>query len=137
MESLVKLHPSRVNVALGLLCNQSGEYCLTQRRQDVHEPGKWEFPGGKCELGETPEEALSREFLEELGIEITASQFLKTLYYDYPSVSVALHVFVVDDFRGTPFGAEGQKIRWVLGEALPEVEMPAGNFQILAYLLSL
>ena len=61
---------ARVDVAAGILIDGKGHILLAQRADHQHQGGKWEFPGGKIEVGETPEQALCRELQEELGVQV-------------------------------------------------------------------
>ena len=73
----------------------------------------WEFPGGKLAGGESAEEALHRELVEELGVEITSCVHLRSLELDYPEMRVEIDFFLVRKWRGTPSGIEGQALRWL------------------------
>ncbi len=86
----------------------------------------WEFPGGKLAIGESAEEALRRELVEELGIEITSCDHFHSLEHDYPAMRVAIEFFLVRTWQGTPSGIEGQLLRWLrLSEISPEMLLPA------------
>jgi len=75
--------------------------------------GWWEFPGGKLDGDETPEQALIRELREELGIEVGSVEPLLSYSHDYPEQVVHLHVLRVTSYQGKPAGIEGQPLRWV------------------------
>ena len=77
--------------------------------------GYWEFPGGKLEAGESPEDALKRELAEELGVGVRQVVFWKSLDHEYVErgFSVRLYFFHVTEFVGEPCGEEGQNLRWV------------------------
>lgn len=83
-----------IRVAAALI-EQEGRYLITRRHQNVHLGGMWEFPGGKCETGESFESCLQRELVEELGVEITSPQFFMTQEYEYSEKVVELKFFFV------------------------------------------
>ena len=110
-------------VAAGILLDEQGHYLLGQRPAGKPYAGYWEFPGGKIEKGESVFQALKRELLEELGIEIESSQELTVLEHDYPHAYVRLHVGVIRQWSGIPQGCEGQALSWqLLGAKTPTVE---------------
>ena len=99
-------------VVAGLIWRQ-GELLICQRRNDDAFPGKWEFPGGKIEPGETPRAALKRELLEELGIEADIGEEVWRTEHQYPGYSpVELIFYRVDEYRGEPENREFQQLRW-------------------------
>ncbi len=84
-----------VRVAVGI-CAESGRLLMGKRfKDDGFYGGYWEFPGGKIEAGETPEEALKREFREELDAEVTEAEFLNSVIWTYPKRKVELNFFLV------------------------------------------
>jgi len=101
-----------VKVTAGILW-RDGHVLLALRRPGKHMGGKWEFPGGKIEPGETPEESLARELEEELDVQARVGEFLCCVHYEGDGVSLELMVYRVDHFEGTPALKEHQEIRWV------------------------
>ena len=85
--------------------------------------GYWEFPGGKIKSNETPEEALFREFQEELGVEIGRSKQRKSIGYQYDHYDVLLLPFNIIDYVGYPAGLEGQELMWCATDQLRAVEI--------------
>jgi len=122
---------SRVNVAVGVVRDSAGRVLIAKRKEDAHQGGLWEFPGGKIEQGESPGQALSRELLEELNIIPNGSSPLIEVNYSYPDVDVKLHVREVSGFSGEAFGCEGQDFRWVAADKLSDYSFPAANEPIL------
>lgn len=120
--------PSEVAAAV---IEQAGQILISKRADSKHQGGKWEFPGGKLEAGETARKALSRELEEELGIVITDARPLIQILHHYPDKSVRLSVFKVTGFSGTPKGLEGQPILWVNPSQLNDLEFPPANFPII------
>lgn len=122
----------RVHVVAGVIFNTTKQQVLIARRPEhLHQGGLWEFPGGKVANGESPRQALARELMEELAIEVSAcSPFLLT-EHDYKDKAIVLDVWAVHDFTGQPRGAEGQRICWVDINALSDYQFPAANYAVL------
>lgn len=108
-----------VDVAAAALINAQGKILIAQRPEGKHMAGFWEFPGGKFEQGESAVQALGRELEEEIGILPTVCRPLITLEHSYPEKTVRLHVFVVAEWKGDVHSAEGQALKWVRAEDLP------------------
>ncbi|WP_412486653.1 8-oxo-dGTP diphosphatase MutT [Shewanella chilikensis] len=125
----------RVHVAVGII--KSGKQILLAKRHGhLHQGGKWEFPGGKVEMGETVTQALARELAEEVGLNIAGSTPFMLLSYDYPDKQVLLDIHLVTEFNGTAYGVEGQQVEWVHLEQLPEYTFPDANQPILDKILT-
>ena len=124
-----------IDVAAAVIINKRGDTLLSLRLADSHQGGKWEFPGGKLEQGESAEQALCRELNEELGIKALELEPFIELEYCYPEKLVKLHVLKVLDFSGSPKGLEGQKVEWVNPSELAQREFPDANYPILEKLL--
>lgn len=122
----------RVHVVAAVIRNANQKILLALRPSDKHMGGLWEFPGGKCESGESPSQALTRELQEELGIVIEHPQPLIQVRHDYPDLQVLLDVYEVQHFSGAAHGAEGQEVRWVAPSALSDYQFPAANRSIVS-----
>ena len=109
---------SRFRVAAGILRDSRGRVLIAERVGGGPFQGMWEFPGGKIGDGESPEQALERELLEELGIELGAVECFMHLEHDYPDRSVSIDFFLVRAWSNEPAGLEGQALRWVSPEQL-------------------
>lgn len=120
-----------IRVAAGVVRDESGRVLLSQRSEGKHLAGTWEFPGGKCEDGESAENALKRELAEELGIEIDTPAPFLTLTHGYDDRTIRLLLYSVERFRGEPAGCEGQALDWVEPEALGRMAMPAADRSII------
>lgn len=105
-------------VVAGALIDEGGSVLIAQRPLGKHMAGRWEFPGGKVGEGETPDQALRREFREELGIEVIRSSFEMSLVHAYPDREVELLFHVIEIWDGIPRSLDGQGLRWV---SLPEL----------------
>ena len=88
--------------------------------------GQWEFPGGKVESGETPEEALVREIQEELDVEIQVGDLIDTIEYDYPAFHLSMDCFWAEIKSGTLELREHEAARWLMKDELYSVDwLPA------------
>ncbi|MEE1378515.1 MAG: (deoxy)nucleoside triphosphate pyrophosphohydrolase [Oribacterium sp.] len=88
--------------------------------------GWWEFPGGKIEAGETPEEALVREIHEELDTEIRVGELIDTIEYDYPTFHLSMDCFWAEVIAGRLVLKEAEDARWLTKETLESVQwLPA------------
>ena len=88
--------------------------------------GWWEFPGGKIEAGETPEEALVREIREELETEIRVGELIDTIEYDYPAFHLSMDCFWAEVVAGRLVLKEAEDARWLTKETLESVQwLPA------------
>lgn len=119
-----------VHVAVGVIL-RGAQVLLALRSSKQHQGGKWEFPGGKVEQGETVEQALQRELAEEVAIDVTASTAFMQLEYAYPEKTVLLDIYLVTGFDGEPEGREGQPLRWVGIAGLGDIEFPDANQPIV------
>ena len=123
------------HVAVAVIRNVSAEILLAKRPVHVDQGGLWEFPGGKLEFNESVRAALARELDEELGIQPTAVSPFMTIPVIKRNKQLLLDVWQVQSYCGTPYGREGQEIRWVTPEALSDYTFPAANHAILQALL--
>lgn len=121
-----------LHVAAAAVVDKDGRVLIARRPAHVHQGNLWEFPGGKVEPGETAEQALGRELWEEVGIRPISCRRLIRIPFDYPERSVLLDVWQVDAFEGVPHGRQGQPLRWLAPDALPEYAFPAANRPIIA-----
>lgn len=120
-----------MQVAAGAVRDARGRVLIAKRPDGVHQGGLWEFPGGKLQLGESPQDGLARELLEELGIRIRAWRPLIRLQHDYGDRHVVLHVYRIDAYDGIASGQEGQPLAWVKPDAMDPALFPAADRQII------
>ncbi|MFI8415192.1 8-oxo-dGTP diphosphatase MutT [Serratia sp. NPDC078593] len=125
-----------LNIAVGIIRNEQQEIFITRRAADAHMAGFWEFPGGKIEPGETAEQAVYRELLEETGIKTERAELLEVLEHHFNDRIVTLHFYLVEAWKGEPFGREGQPMRWIKQGALREDEFPPANATIIKKLVA-
>ena len=119
-----------VHVAVGVIL-RGQQVLLALRSSKQHQGGKWEFPGGKVEKGETVAAALKRELHEEIAIDVAESSAFMQLEYAYPEKTVLLDIYLVTGFDGEPEGREGQPLRWVDIAGLGDIEFPDANQPIV------
>ncbi|HEY0487915.1 MAG TPA: NUDIX domain-containing protein [Telluria sp.] len=101
-----------IDVAVGILMKPNGDVLLGQRPEGKPYSGYWEFPGGKVDAGESILEALKREFVEELGIEVVSAEEWCGVEHVYEHAHVRLHFFISREWRGEPQSLEGQAFAW-------------------------
>jgi len=111
-----------VKVTAGII-EENGMVLIARRKPGKHMGGKWEFPGGKIEPGESPEQSLARELDEELCIRARVGQFLCTTFFQGDGVSLELLVYRVDCIEGAPELREHDEIRWVRPEQLASFDL--------------
>jgi mutator protein MutT len=97
----------------GAIADPEARILVTRRPEHVHQGGLWEFPGGKLEPGEDPEQGLARELAEELGVRVLASRPLIRIHHDYGDRHILLDVRRVSRYEGVPQGLEGQPLAWL------------------------
>ena len=105
---------------------RKGEKIFATQRGYGDLKGGWEFPGGKIEAGETPQEALKREILEELDTEISVGEWIGTIEYDYPAFHLSMDCFWCEVVSGNLELKEAEDARWLTKETLDSVNwLPA------------
>ena len=126
-------------VAACALVDADGRVLLSQRPPGKALAGLWEFPGGKIEPGETPEEAVVRELAEELGIETKVACLAPLTFasHSYEGFHLLMPLFVCRRFWGTPEPKEGQTLKWVRPKAMRDYPMPAADAPLIPFLIDL
>jgi mutator protein MutT len=119
-----------IEVAAGLVYGE-GRYLIARRKPGVHLAGFWEFPGGKREPGETLEECLRRELLEELGIRIDIPIPFQIIRHVYVEKTVELHFFRCRIETGPATAIDCAEIRWVWPHELGNFEFPPADRPII------
>lgn len=117
----------RVVAAIIKAVNDKGENIIFATQRGYGEfKGGWEFPGGKIEDGESPEDALKREIMEELGIEIKVGDMIDTIEYDYPNFHLSMDCFLAEIVSGDLVLKEHEDAKWLTKEELDTVDwLPA------------
>ena len=122
-----------IRVAAALI-EKEGRYLIARRKEGVHLSGLWEFPGGKCEAGESFESCVQREVLEELGIEITPPHYFMTHNYEYPEKKVELRFFSCHIRQGEPKAWGCAEYCWVRPNELNQYTFPPADTPVLTLL---
>jgi 8-oxo-dGTP diphosphatase len=121
------------------LVDADGRVLIAQRPAGKPMVGLWEFPGGKVEPGEMPEETLIRELSEELAIETQAACLAPLTFasHDYPDFHLLMPLYVCRRFTGTPHPREGQALKWVRPKQLRDYPMPPADAPLIPFLIDL
>jgi mutator protein MutT len=118
-------------IGVAIIYDRQGQILIDRRLAKGLMGGLWEFPGGKIEAGETPEECIEREILEELAIEIEVGAHFLTIAHEYSLFHVILIVHLCYHIGGEPQPLCCDEIRWVKPEELFEFTFPEANLQIV------
>ena len=121
------------------LVDADGRVLLSQRPEGKVMAGKWEFPGGKIEAGETPEAALIRELGEELGIDTHESCLAPLSFssHQYPEFQILLLLYICRKWKGSPRALSASELKWVFANDLRRYEMPGANLEFISHLQDL
>lgn len=122
----------RVVAAVIKSVNEMGDTIIFSTQRGYGEfKGGWEFSGGKIEKGETPQEALKREIMEELDTEIIVGELIDTIEYDYPTFHLSMDCFLAEIVNGTLVLKEAEAARWLTKEQLYSVDWLPADLTII------
>lgn len=124
----------KLDIVIGIIGNAKKEIFIAKRPPGTPCAGYWEFPGGKCELGETPYQALLREFQEECAVEVLDASEWMQYSYAYPDKTLQIYVYLIHDYKGEPIGNEGQVVTWCHVSRLHQRQFPPANADIISQL---
>jgi len=102
----------QIKVVGAIIRNEQEQILCALRSSEMSLPNLWEFPGGKIEKGEQPEESLVREIKEELGCEIKVADLVEDVVHEYPGIIVNLLTYEATVALGTPIASEHAKLEW-------------------------
>jgi 8-oxo-dGTP diphosphatase len=128
-----------VLVAACSLVDADGRVLLAQRPQGKPMAGLWEFPGGKVEHGERPEQTLIRELKEELGITVREDCLAPLTFasHAYPDFHLLMPLYVCRRWEGSVTATEGQQLAWVRPNRLRDYDMPPADVPLVSHLMTL
>jgi 8-oxo-dGTP diphosphatase len=131
-----------VKVVLVVACaliDPDGRVLIAERPPGRPMSGLWEFPGGKIEVGERPEETLIRELKEELGIVVSDACLAPLTFasHSYPDFHLLMPLYVCRRWEGTATAQEGQRLRWVRPNQLRDYPMPPADEPLISHLTTL
>jgi 8-oxo-dGTP diphosphatase len=117
-------------VVTAAIVERGGRFLLTRRQKGVHLEGFWEFPGGKCDAGETLDACLRRELREELAVDASVGAEVLATTHAYADRTVELHFFRCA-IAGEPVPQLGQAMRWAAREELATLEFPPADAELI------
>jgi 8-oxo-dGTP diphosphatase len=128
-----------VLVAACALIDADGRVLIAQRPAGKTMAGLWEFPGGKVETGELPEQTLIRELKEELGITVSEACLAPLTFasHSYPDFHLLMPLYVCRKWEGSVVALEGQQLAWVKPNRLRDYEMPPADVPRVSHLMAL
>jgi 8-oxo-dGTP diphosphatase len=128
-----------VLVAACALVDPDGRVLIAQRPTGKPMAGLWEFPGGKVEAGEQPEQTLIRELKEELGIAVNVACLAPLTFasHAYPDFHLLMPLYVCRRWEGTVKALEGQNVTWVRPNRLRDYPMPPADEPLISHLMQL
>lgn len=118
-----------INVVAAVIMKE-GKVFATQRGYGEFKDG-WEFPGGKVEAGESPEEALRREIREELEVEVNVGDLIDTIEYDYPAFHLSMKCYACTIAGGSPHLLEHEAARWLTADQLDSVAWLSADITLI------
>ena len=126
-------------VAACALVDADGRVLIAQRPEGKQLAGMWEFPGGKVEAGETPEETVVRELAEELGIETKVACLAPLTFasHSYDDFNLLMPLYVCRRFWGIPQPLEHTALKWVRPNKLRDYDMPPADAPLIPFLIDL
>jgi 8-oxo-dGTP diphosphatase len=127
----------KIDVVGAVIRNETNEILCALRSQTMSLPGFWEFPGGKIELNESPEESLIREIQEELNCTIEISTLVMDTIYEYPAIIVRLITYNAKITHGEPVPNEHEKLIWLPVEKLSTLHWAPADLPTITVLSSL
>lgn len=125
-----KMNKKMIEVVAAVIISND-KYFVAQRADKGELALKWEFPGGKIEQGETPQNALIRELNEELNIEVQVKGFITTIFHEYNSFYLKMHAYYAEIIDGSIFLNEHLNYKWLTKSQILELDLAAADIPIV------
>jgi len=126
---------SRTIVVTAAVIERDGAFLVTRRQAGTHLAGVWEFPGGKCDAGESLDACLRRELREELAADAEVGTEIHTTAHEYPDRRIELH-FLSCRLLTEPSAVLGQEMRWVARADLESLQFPPADAELIRLLVN-
>ena len=129
----MEISPTILFVVAAALTNGKGEILLQKRPMGAQMAGLWEFPGGKVDIGESPEAALVRELAEELGINVAAQDLVPETFASEPlgDRNLVLLLYRCTTWLGAPSAIYASEIQWTLPQDIADLPMPPADYPLV------
>lgn len=128
----LSIDEDHIHVVAAIIWNPDhSRFLIAQRQKGKHLEHFWELPGGKLEADESPRQALRRELIEEINIEVIEAGPYMQVYHRYPERNILLDTWSVDEFRGEVRAREQQAITWIGPKEIDLYPFPAADIPIL------
>ena len=124
-----------IEVTAAIIIDEEGKCLIAKRKQGSHLEGLWEFPGGKIEEGESKEDCLQREILEELGLTIKVKAPFMSVEHSYGEKNIRLHSFLCDSVSGDAALNDHDEIAWITASEFEEYEFAPADIPIVTKIL--
>ncbi len=126
-----------IEVAAAVIRREDGQILLARRAAGQAFAGKWEFPGGKIEVGETPEQCLARELHEEFAIKVAVGPYVCSSRTEYPNMIVEMHAYQVRYGGEELHLTDHDAVAWVAPHELSSYEMPEADIPIVERVMAM
>ena len=131
------MHVTHMKNATAAIIIQNGKYLIAKRKAGGVVGGKWEFPGGKMEWDESPEECLRRELIEELSINVRVGNIFDQHVHHYKTGSIKIFAYVIDGFTGQMSLSEHDELKWVFPQEMDKIDFIGNDKPIIKKLRKL
>ncbi len=129
----IKNQKPHIHVSAGLI-RKDGQFLISKRLKGSHLEGYWEFPGGKQEKGESIQNCLEREIVEELNLKVRAGQVSLVIDHEYETKIISLHIMDCTILDGEPRAIECQEFKWIALEDFNKFVFPPPDMKVIEFL---